>query len=417
MGFRDRTDRPLVSVEEAQELVLASVRLIATESVSLAEAQGRVLREEVRAPFDVPERDNAAMDGYAVVARDTAGASDASPVVLSVVEDLPAGAIAREVIVSGAAARIMTGALMPAGADAVVRVEWTDAGRDPVSIFRGVKRGVNIRLQGEDMRTGDVVLRSGTKLGAGEIAVLASMQHADVIVARRLVVVILSTGDELVAINETRTEGKVVNSNAWSLAALVREAGGIPRIERIVRDDREATVAAFEAALDADLVLSTGGVSAGAFDFVEDALAALGAETSFSKVAMKPGKPVVFSRLHDRLIFGLPGNPVSCMVAFHLFVAPAMRKAAGIANDPRPPIVRVRLASSVSSKGDRRTYLRARVVASGGELVAYPKMAQGSGVTTSMAGANGLLYLEAGETGAEAGERLPVVLIGPIEPA
>jgi molybdopterin molybdotransferase len=416
-GFRERADQRLLTVEEAQQSVLDCVAIADPEVVSLAEALGRWLREDVTAPFDVPERDNSAMDGYAVIASETAAAGHDSPVVLRVIEDVAAGAIAREVVVPGTATRIMTGALMPSGADAVVQVEWTDAGRDDVRIARGVERGANIRRAGEDMRRGATILTDGTWLGPGEIGALAAAQRASLRVARRLRVSILSTGNELVTIDEPRQLGQVVNSNAWSLEALVREAGGIARVHSIVRDDRAATVDALRDALADDIVISTGGVSAGAYDFVEDALADLGAETMFSRVAMKPGKPVVFSRLGDRLIFGLPGNPVSCMVAFHLFVAPAMRKACGQREGVMPPVVKATLATRVTSKGDRRTYLRARVVAADGVLVAHPKAAQGSGVSTSMTGANGLLVMETGRTSAEAGEVLPVVLIGPIASA
>jgi len=225
-------------------------------------------------------------------------------------------------------------------------------------------------------------------------------------------VTILSTGDELVEAGQPRAPGQVVSSNAYALAALVREAGGVPRLPPIVRDAREETIAAIEAALAAsDFVVASGGVSAGAYDFVKDALDALGAETRFWRVAMKPGKPVVLSRLRDRLFFGLPGNPVSCMVAFLLFVAPALRQAMGQSGNLLPPQLTARAAGGMSGAPDRRAYLRVRLVSEQGELVAYPMPAQGSGVLTSMLQANGLAMIEAG-TRAAKGDPVQVLLIG-----
>jgi molybdopterin molybdotransferase len=259
------------------------------------------------------------------------------------------------------------------------------------------------------MHAGDVVLRSGTLLRAGEIGVLATAQHPRVLVARRPTVAVLSTGDELVDVGESVGAGHVVNSNLYSLAALVRETGAIAKPQRIVRDTREATIAAIEQALECDFVISSGGVSVGAYDFVKDALEALGAETKFWRVAMKPGKPVMLSRLRDRLYFGLPGNPVSCMVAFTLFVAPALRKAMGL-GELLPPMVNMRTISPLRGS-ERRTYVRVRVLARGGELVAEPMRAQGSGVSTSMTGANGFAVIEAGVAEVAANALVPVLLI------
>jgi molybdopterin molybdotransferase len=394
----------LLSVEEAQQQVLAEVGLLDAEEVALAEAHGRVLREDVAAPFDVPEGDNSAMDGYAVRAADVPGE-------LQVIEDVPAGRVASLRVEPGTAIRIMTGALLPQGADAVAQVEITDGGASVVRVLQELAAGANVRRRGEDMRAGTIVLRAGAPIGAAEVGVLAGVQKARVLVSRRPTVAILSTGDELVGIDQPRAPGKVVNSNAWALAALVRETGAEPRVMGIVPDEREATIAAIERALDCDFVLSSGGVSVGAFDFVKDALDALGAETKFWRVAMKPGKPVVLSRLRGRLYFGLPGNPVSSMVSFLLFVAPSLRKAMG-RSDGLPPIVMTRLAAPLSSRGDRRTYLRVRISAVDGELVAAPMRAQGSGVSTSMVGANGLAILEQGVTAAAAGERVRTVLFG-----
>ena len=397
----------MISVEEAQERVLAEIATIGTEQVAFTDALGRVLREDIIAAADVPQGDNTAMDGYAVRAEDIAN----PPARLRVVEDLPAGRVAAKKVEKGTAIRIMTGALIPDGADTVAHVEITDAGSDFVTVKESLKRGTNLRKQGEDMRAGDVVLAAGTLIGAAEIGVLASVQKSIVRVGRRPTVAIISTGDEIVDIDEPRTDGKVVNSNSYSLAALVRAAGATPRMMGIVRDTRETTIAAIESALECDFIISSGGVSVGAYDFVKDALDALGADTKFWQIAMKPGKPVVLSRVRDRVYFGLPGNPVSCMVSFLLFIGPALRKAMGQKSGLLPPIVKTRLMGPLKSRGDRRNYLRVRVVARDGELIAYPMTAQGSGVSTSMVQANGFAIVETDITSVNAGDTIPTVLV------
>jgi molybdopterin molybdotransferase len=410
-----RAGERMIAVEEAQERVLAEVQPLDDEVVEFTDAHGRVLREDVQATYDVPQKDNTAMGGYAVRADDIAGASDGAPVLLKVIEDLPAGTVAARRVEPGTAIRIMTGALMPDGADTVAHVEITDAGNDVVRVFHPLRRGTNIRKRGEDMHLGDVVLRNGTPLHAAEVGVLAGVQKTSVRVGRRPTVAILSTGDEIIDVGETVTPGKVVNSNSYSLAALTREAGAIPRMIGIVRDTREATIAAIESALASDFVISSGGVSVGAYDFVKDALDALGAETKFWQVAMKPGKPVVLSRLRGRLYFGLPGNPVSCMVSFLLFIAPAIRKAMGQKENLLPPIVQTRVMASLKSRGDRRNYMRVRVLARDGELVSEPMTSQGSGVSTSMVQANGLVIVETGVTSVDAGTLIATVLVGPVQ--
>lgn len=403
----------MLSVEEAQHRVMAEVVALGVEEVTLADALGRVIAEEVVAPRDVPGADNSAMDGYAVLSSDLANASREQEVALRVVGDIPAGHPPPGEVMSGTAMRIMTGAFVPPGADAVVEVEATDAGSEVVRIFRSVRPGANIRRRGEDLRAGSTVMHPGTVLRAGEIGVLATAQRPVVRVGRRPVVSVFSTGDELVDIDAPVGEAKIVNSNLYSLQTLVRESGAIPRPLGIVRDSREETIAAIESALESDFVISSGGVSVGAYDFVKEALEALGAETRFWQVAMKPGKPLVLSRVRDRVYFGLPGNPVSCMVSFLLFVAPAIRKAMGQREGLFPPVVNVRLAGRLTSKGDRRVYNRVRVVAEGGELVAYPARAQGSGVSSSMLQANALAILEVGTTEVQDGA-VPVLLFGPV---
>ncbi len=395
----------MLSVEEAQERVLELVTPLGVEHIALHNALHRVLAADAVAAFDVPEGDNSAMDGYALIADDTPGT-------LRVIEDIPAGTVPQQRVERGTASRIMTGALVPEGADAIAQVEITDGGSETVRVDRKVAPGTHVRRRGEDMRSGDTVIARGTRIGPAEIGVLASVQQSRVTVARKPALAILATGNEILDVGAPRRAGSIVNSNSYALAALAREAGAEPQLRGIVSDTREATVAGLSNALDCDFIVTSGGVSAGAYDFVKDAVAELGADTRVWRVAMKPGKPVVVSRLPGgQVAFGLPGNPVSCMVAFILFVAPAIRKAMGEA-PLFPPAVSVRLDAPLRSPGDRRTYLRVRVIARDGDLVAVPMKAQGSHVSTSMLGANGLAILESGITRVEAGEQAPVLLIG-----
>jgi molybdopterin molybdotransferase len=408
MPFIRRADdhEPMLTVEEAQQRVLEIVAPLGVERVALHDSVGRVLAEDAVAPFDVPEGDNSAMDGYALIADDTPGT-------LRVIEDIAAGSVPQRRVERGTAARIMTGALVPEGADAIAQVEITDAGSETVHVEQQVARGTHVRRRGDDMHAGDTVIHRGTRIGPAEVGVLASLQQAAVTVARKPSIAILATGDEIVDLDAPRRPGSIFNSNSYVLAALAREAGAAPQLRGIVADTRDATVAALRSALDCDFIITSGGVSAGAYDFVKDGFAELGAETRVWRVAMKPGKPVVVSRLPGgQIAFGLPGNPVSCTVAFILFVAPAIRKAMGQPRDLFPPVANVRLDAPLRSAGDRRTYLRVRVIARDGELIASPMRSQGSHVSSSMLGANGLAILERGVTRIESGERAPVLLIG-----
>jgi molybdopterin molybdotransferase len=401
----------MLTVEDAQARVMAEIAIGPAEPMALDACHGRVLREEVRAARDLPPADNSGMDGYAVRAGDLAEV----PVALRVTDDIQAGHPPKRALEPRTAMRIMTGAFVPDGADTVVQVELTDGGTETVTIHKALSRGANIRRRGEDMRAGDVVMRSGRRIGAAELAMLTAVQKSTVLVGRRPTVAILSTGDELIEAHETLTPGKIINSNGPLLAALVREAGAVPRELGIVRDTKEDTIAALENALESDFVLTSGGVSVGAYDFVKDALEALGAETKFWRVAMKPGKPVVLSRWRDRLIFGLPGNPVSSFVSFHLFAAPALRKAMGQEGELFQPMIQARLEAPLRSIGDRRVYFRVHVFARDGELRAKPLASQGSGSLTSMIGANGLAIVEEGVTRVEAGAIAPVLLLtGPL---
>ena len=388
----------LLTVEEAQTIVLETVRPLDAVTVRFLDAAGRVLREHVAAAEDVPASDNSAMDGYAVRAADTPGA-------LRVVGDIGAGQRSSASLQEGETLRIMTGAPIPEGADAVANVEITDGGTETVTVRQQLTPGRNVRSRGEDMRAGQIILSAGTLVRPAEVGVLATARRASVSVGRKPRVAVLATGDEIAS-------GATANSNSHALAAMIREAGAEATLAGVVRDDLDATIDAIRDALQFDFVVSTGGVSVGAYDYVGEALQALGADFKFWRVAMKPGKPALFATVGDCIYFGLPGNPVSCIVSFVLFVAPALRKAAGQTRDLLPPVVMTRVSAPLRSTGERRNYLRVRVTARSGELQSDPMPAQGSGVSTSLVQSNGLAILEEGTKSIEAGALVPTVLWG-----
>jgi molybdopterin molybdotransferase len=397
----------LLSVEAARELAVRAVRPVGAERVVVTDALGRVLAEDVTARADVPPHANSAMDGYAVRAADaTAGAE------LRVVGEAAAGHPSARALGAGEAIKIMTGAPIPDGADAVVMVESTEAAGERVRLQKAAASGDHVRARGEDVCAGQVVLRAGVAVGAAELGLLASLQRASVRVARRPEVAVLSTGDELRDLDQPLDAGAIAESNSYALAALVREAGGAPRLLPIVRDDPALLRAAIEEARRADLVVSTGGVSVGERDHVKAVLAALGATLSAWRVNMKPGKPVALAQLGATPFYGLPGNPVSAMVAFLLFVRPAIRAALGVT--PAIDLARgtALLDAPLKTRSDRRQYLRARVRLDGAALRASLSPRQGSGMLTSMVGINALVVLEAGAHDLPAGAAVVVELVG-----
>lgn len=399
----------LISVEEAQRRALAPVRVLGAERVAVAAALGRVLAEDVTAPGDVPPHDNSAMDGYAVRTADAVAGAE-----LVVIGEVAAGRVATRALAAGEAYRIMTGAPIPPGADAVIMQEHCKRAGDRVTLERAVKLRDHIRDRGEDVRAGDVVLRRGVTLRAAELGTLASARRAQVAVTRRPVVAVLSTGDELRDADQPLDAGAIADTNSYALAALVREAGGEPRVSPIVRDDKVVLAAAIADARRADLIVSTGGVSVGEHDHVKAVLDELGAHLTAWRVDMKPGKPVALAVLDGTPYYGLPGNPVSSMVAFTLFVRPAIRAALGCADAIDLPRAIVRLETPLAVRGDRRQFLRARLRFVDGRLVATPMARQGSGVLSSMLGANGLIVVDSGAHQFDAGAEATALVIGPL---
>ncbi|MCS7260755.1 MAG: molybdopterin molybdotransferase MoeA [Anaerolineae bacterium] len=403
-----------ISVDEALEHILRCISPLDGETVPITEALDRVLFEDVVSPLDIPPFVNAAMDGYAVRAADVAGASHATPAVLRVIGEIAAGSVPQGEVRAGTAMRIMTGAPMPPGSDAVVPFEDTDQGRAQVRIYAAVQRGDNVRLAGEDIRQGQVVLHARHTLRPADIGVLAAMGYPTVRVFRRPRVAILATGDELVDVNEPVTPGKIRNSNEYTSIALVRRYGGIPLPLGIARDTPESLTAKIRAGLEqgADLFLTSAGVSVGDFDMVKHVLAAEG-EMIFWQVAIKPGKPLAFGHVRGVPLLGLPGNPVAAVVAFEVFARPAILKLGG-RTDWRKPSVMAVLDEDVRNSG-RRHFMRARVrrepdgyhVTTRGSGV----QVQGSGILSSLVWANGLAVVPEDVTFLPAGSTVEVWML------
>jgi molybdopterin molybdotransferase len=391
----------LQPISEARELVLAAVRPLSAEDVPLAEALGRVLAEDVRSSLDVPPFDSSAMDGYAVVG----GAGGE----LRVIGEARAGHPADGRVEPGTAVRISTGAVLPAGADSVVPVERTKGAGDRVRV-PDTSVGDNVRRAGEDIRRGDLVLRSRTGLGPAEVGVLASLGRPAVSCSARPDVVLLVTGDELAEPGEPLGAGRIFSSNAYALAGQIEATGARLVRREAVPDDAGSTRAALERALaDADLVCVSGGVSVGPHDHVKDALRELRVEERFWGVRLKPGKPTWFGTRGDTLVFGLPGNPVSAMVTFHLFARPALRSLQGAADEGERAIAL--LDEPVRRNARREQALRVRLRADGDGWHAATTGDQGSHVLTSMLGAAGLALIPTGEGELAAGERVEVELL------
>ena len=398
----------MISVGDALACVIDATPRLGTERVSLAGALGRVAAEAVQSVRAVPNAANSAMDGYALRHTDAArpGAR------LRVVGVVPAGTVRTEPVVAGTAVKIFTGSAVPPGADAVVKVEDTEEQGGVVTVAIAVPLGNNIRNAGEDVAPGQEVLAPGAVIGPADVGVLASVGRATVVVHRRPRVTILSTGSELVEVDEPIGPGQVVNSNAYALAAAVREAGGEPIVLPIVRDDPAAVRAGLAQAMLGDVVLSSGGVSVGDFDFVKEALDEARVERLFWKVAQKPGKPLTFGRLGERLFFGLPGNPVSALVCFYVYVRPALRKLAGHAR-LHLPVVEARLAVATRKAAELTEFVRVRLSDGPDGLVATPASSQSSGVLTGLGAGAALLVGPAAERQLAAGQRYPVILVDP----
>lgn len=398
------------SFHEARRIILESVPRLGAEVVPALDAVARVLAEDVKAPFDLPRWDNSAMDGFALRAGD-AGA----PGGLRVAAYLPAGATPSGDLAPGTAARILTGAPLPPGADTVAPLEEAEERDGTVRFPKPVRAGAHVRRRGEDLRASETVLTAGTVVGPAELSALASTSRLLVPVVRRARVAILSTGDELVEPGAPLAPGLIHDSNAWALAAAVRLAGGVPTVLGIARDDRDALRRLLEEGLAADALVTSAGVSVGDRDHVREVLEALGTTQLFSKVDIKPGRPTTFALAGRTPVFSLPGNPVATLLTFEQFVRPALLRMMGHARVLRP-LVPATLAGGLSRRPGRVEFVRVRLERRGGALVATSAGDQATGMLKTLLRADGLAVIPSEQGSVEPGGPVEVqVLRGELE--
>lgn len=395
----------MLSVTEARQRILSRIARLGAESVPVGAAAGRVLAAPVRARRSLPPWHNSAMDGFAVRAADLPGR-------LPIAGEVAAGGSPDALHQPGTATRIMTGAPLPDGADAVVMREDVVESDGVAIVERSIEEGANVRRAGEDIGAGDEALAAQVRLGPGEIGLLAALGYPEIEVGRCPRVAILSTGDELIDVTADPPPDKIINSNAYALASQVSEAGGRPQRLAAVGDDRDRVTRAVASALEgADVLLTSGGVSVGDYDVVKEAFADAGVEIDFWKVAVKPGKPLAFGRARGgQPVFGLPGNPVSSMVSFELFVRPALLAMQGAASVERPRAP-VSVAGGYRKKAGRAHFVRAALARQGAKLIATPRAKQGSGMLTSMVGVDALLEIGAEVTDVEDGGEVEALLL------
>ncbi len=398
----------MIAVEEALKIILDHITPLGLESIDILGSVGRILGEDERAGRPNPPWDNSAMDGYALKAEDTSGASKDAPTTLKVIYDLPAGHAPKGEIKNSEAVRIMTGAPIPPGADAVIMVESTALGEDGfVRLFKEAKKGDNIRKKGEDFNEGEIVLKKGSLIRPAEVLMLATIGRAFVFVHKRPRVAVISTGDELTDIGVVPKEGHIINSNGYAIAALVKECGAEAVNLGIARDTKESLREKLMLASSFDCIISSGGVSVGDYDFVKDVLKDLGSEMKFWKVAMKPGKPLAFGVINNRPAFGLPGNPISSMVAFEEFAKPALLKMAGRAS-VEPATFKARITEDLKIKPGRKNFIRAILKIENEGFSATPLSGQGSGIISTMVKSNSFIVVPAASDGYKKDALVPV---------
>ena len=403
---------PLAAAEAAGRILL-DVRRQPALRIPLDDALGSILAEDVTSPIDIPAYTNSAMDGYAARGQDVRGASESKPVRLTVVEHIPAGRFPTRVIGPGQCARIFTGAPLPEGADSVIRQEDTDQGASTVSIVKDRDVGVNTRRAGEDIKRGSTVLTDGTELGPAQLGVLASLAVAHPLVYRRPRIGILGSGDEIVDVDqpeEILSGRKIASSNTHTLVAMVRQSGGEPVNLGIAADTPESLREHLGGAVDCDLLVTSAGISVGEHDYVRSVLEELGATQRFWKLRMRPGAPVGFGLLGQVPWIGLPGNPVSTMVTYELFVHPAIRRMMGHSR-PYRRSTPVRMAEAISLKPRLQHFLRAMVTEGPQGPEARLTGPQGSGILTSMLRANALLVVPEGQHDTPAGSMVQALIL------
>ena len=410
----------MLSVSEAENIIFNLAKPLNNqtdiETVDLLTATGKILASPVTSKLDFPHWDNSAMDGYAVIYQDVREASEKKPAVLKLVEDIPAGYQPQSTIQSGQAARIFTGAVMPQGADTVVMQENTRREEDKVFILKAPESQEFVRHRAAYYQAGAELLPPNIQLNAPEIAVLAAAQCTKLNVFRRVKVAILSTGNELITPEETLQPGQIVDSNQYALAALVKQSGGEVLMLGIIKDEPEAIKKAIsEAIANADIVLSSGGVSVGDYDYVKKILESLGGEIKVNSVAMKPGKPLTVARFpmpNSSIYFGLPGNPVSALVSYWRFVQPVIKKCSSIAEGWQPKFIKAQTRHDLNSNGKRETYIWGKLdLVDGVYQFSAAGGSKSSGNLINLAQTNALAVLEVGKSSVKTGEEVKVLQV------
>ena len=411
----------MLSVEEALTQIISCFTTLESEEKPILECLGQILAEDVTSPLDLPPLSNSGMDGYAVIWNDIAHSSHQNPTQLNVIGIVPAGQVSIQTVTSGSAIRIMTGAPVPKGADTIIPFEETDeverrnsgTGLNNININTSLPKGCNIRPSGEDVKQNELVLKSGTLIRPSEVSVLASLGLPTVNVIRRPVVSVLATGDELVQVDGNLVPGKIYDSNSAGLAASILSAGGIPRILGIAQDTVKSLNNKLEGIKGSDLVITSAGVSKGDYDVVKDVLNDKG-DINFWSVRMRPAKPLAFGHLNHEGAFipmlGLPGNPVSALVAFEMFARPAIRLMLGLTALDRPVIEGI-LTNPIFNADERRVYARVEVTKNNGTYYASPTGPQGSNILTSMSKANGLAICPDNELTRSAGDKVNIIML------
>ncbi len=400
----------MIEIGEAQQKVLEEIPVLGRERIHILESLGRVLAQDVIAIRDVPSSDNSAMDGYCLRHEDVVGATSSSPAKLRLIGESPAGRLFKRKVAPGETVLVLTGGLIPEGADSVVKVEDTERDGSEIKCFKDPGIAGHIRRKGEDVRAGEVVLHIGTIIRPPEVGMLATLGHGYVYVYQRPIVAILSTGDELVDLDEPFSEGKIVCSNSYSLAAQTRECGAIPISLGIASDNEADQREKISEGLRADVIVTSGGVSIGKYDLVKQTLSKLGMRVKFWKVAMKPGKPLVFGTIGGKPVFGLPGNPTPAMISFEQFVRPALLKMMGHTNLFRPHI-EATLAQDMHVVADRLHLVRCKIFEKDGEMMAVATGTQSPGALRSMVLADALMILPASKEPFTAGRHVKVQLL------
>ncbi len=400
-----------VSIEEAMDIIISSVDPLSYESVSIMDASNRVLYEDIISNIMLPPLDDSAMDGYAVVSGDTCGATSNDPVKLKIVGEVQAGgSLLGKRVIPGTAVRIMTGAPIPDGADSVIQFEDTQEDDGYVRILREVRKFDNYRFAGESIRKGDTVLSGGERLTSADIGLLASLNYKTVKVYRQPTVSIISTGDEIAEPGDEAKIDRIRNVNAYTLYSEIKKYSAIPDYLGIARDARQETREIFRKALKSDVVISTGGVSMGRYDFVKDIYDDLDIETQFEWVRVKPGRPCTFGKKQNTLVFGLPGNPVSTLTSFIQFVRPALLRLMGTRRISKP-IVNAFLEEDFTKQSGKTHLLRGHFRIRNNEFYVSTTGNQKSSVLRSMSKANCLIIIPENITRVKMGERVAIQLI------